>query len=118
MIDVNRATRHREVIERLSKLTAEGKIRWESSGKGEFTCAVRSSAFSLGDFGGQLQLVVYDPSGEAEETISRHTIDLGTADSARQGDEALRDLYDRVRRQALGLDALLESALKDLASVA
>ena len=103
-----------ELCERLVAATAVGQVEWAARDDGTFVCSRQSATVVLFRFDGpgldSHELALYNPRGVKVDSLCSHW-SHGTAAS---WNEALAVLYNTARRQALGVDSLLDALLTEL----
>ena len=103
-----------ELCERLVAATTVGQVEWATRDDATFVCSRQSATLVLFRFDGpdldSHELALYNPRGvKVDSLCSRWS--YGTAAS---WNEALAVLYNTARRQALGVDSLLDALLTEL----
>jgi hypothetical protein len=103
-----------ELCERLVAATTVGRVEWATRDDATFVCSRRSATLVLFRYEepglDSHELALYNPRGvKVDSLCSRWS--HGTAAS---WNEALAVLYNTARRQALGVDSLLDALLTEL----
>ena len=103
-----------ELCERLAAATTVGQVEWAARDDTTFVCSRQSATLVLLRFDraglDSHELALYNPRGAKVDSL-RSRWSQGTAAS---WNEALAVLYDTARRQALGVDSLLDALLTEL----
>jgi hypothetical protein len=108
-------TRLIELCERLSGATLTGKVPWTAEEDTAFSCAQRSGSVAIRsrdrDGEAPYELVIYSPKGATVESL---VSEWTTAEEPASWNAPLADLYRAARRQALGVDEILDALLDEL----
>jgi hypothetical protein len=111
----NPYARHVELCQRLVGATMLGEVEWTAEEETAFVCARSSGTVGIRsrDRDGEppYELVIFDPSGAKVETLLS---DWSVEEEPAFWNEALADLYRAARRNALGVDKLLDDLLAEL----
>ena len=95
----------------LSEKTKQGKVTWTAAERPKtFQAAFANSAVRISLAGGSYAISVFNEEGTEIETARDFQLEneLGGAEIV------MSDLYDSARRQAMGVDEVLNSLLKEL----
>lgn len=103
---------------RLFQMTQEGKLRWEETGReGVYQLAIEEYIVRVSELPGagpeqpsRYQLVICNAKGSILEEVGNEDL----SDRMFESDEFLRDLYQRARRVAMGVDAALDRIIAAL----
>jgi|Tabmets5t2r1_1033131.scaffolds.fasta_scaffold72936_1 hypothetical protein len=118
-MDPNPYTRLVELCERLGGATLTGQVEWAAEEDTAFICKRQSGAVAIRsrDRDGEppYELAIYAPKGaKVEALLSEWTNEEEPA----FWNKALSDLYRAARRQALGVDKILDDLFAELPHVA
>lgn len=104
-----------EIISRLIRQTKEGKLSWQETADPEtFQVSFANSAIQLSTYtaesGNEAFVAVLNASGRVIERIDWSDL----AGASRNPGEMLMELYETVRRIAVGIDTTLDDVLSEL----
>ena len=117
-MEPNPYTRLVELCERLAAATVLGQVDWTAEDDTAFICKRRAGAVAIRsrdrDGDPPYELSIYGPRGATVETLlSEWTVDEEPA----FWNTGLSDLYRTARRQALGVDRILDDFFAELPPV-
>jgi hypothetical protein len=101
-----------QLIRRLQKATATGKLRWEKTArKDDFLASHGGLAINIyeGSQDDTIFLALLNSDGDLLQTISKHDFDTMVASS--EADSLLNNMYQKARWQALGVEKVVDSLL-------
>ena len=103
-----------DIITKMLERTNENRISWQSTANEDTFIAVvgdTSTSVSTSDGGDQVLFRILNKEGRE---IERYDTDFATVENWEPFDKAVRELYTKAKRVALGVDSQLDDLLKAL----
>ena len=104
-----------DLLPQLVKLTDEGKLGWQVVGSGTFTVTVSGNVLKIFHWTNESNGI--DGFSLDLRDSANNLLDQVRADEFSQRYPKLDELYDRVRRNALGVAEVVEKLHRELASL-
>jgi hypothetical protein len=114
-VDPSPYTRLIELCQRLGTATARGAAEWSSQEETAFICKRRAGSVAVrsrdGDGEEPYELVILNPKGQKVESLLS---EWSPDDQPAEWNAALVELYRAARRQALGVDKIIDDLFAEL----